>query len=92
MKTMALIIIGSLCVWWFVQVIILLASHRQRVIDAKTPPTAAVREECRRLSERLPRYKMRPVDWIWLSPLIVLMLPFYLYGWLVPDPYDKHKT
>jgi hypothetical protein len=54
-----------------------------------TPLTEEEKEECRQLEARMPRYCIRPVHWVIISPVVLVMLPLYLYGWLVTDPYGK---
>jgi hypothetical protein len=52
----------------------------------KQPLTPEIREECRRFEESLPHEHMRTMDWVFISPIVLVMLPLYLYGWLVTDP------
>jgi hypothetical protein len=89
MKTAALILLGLLAAWWSLLTVFLVLNYRKRVREARTPLTAEEAEECRQLEERLPRSQMRPVHFVIISPVVLVMLPLYLYGWLVTDPYDK---
>ncbi|HWQ93437.1 MAG TPA: hypothetical protein VN673_17335 [Clostridia bacterium] len=88
MKTATLILLGLLVVWWVLLAAFLTLNYRKRVREAKQQPlTPEVREECRQLEQSIPPYHMRAIDWVFISPIILVMLPLYLYGWLVKDPY-----
>jgi hypothetical protein len=89
MKTVAIILLGLLVAWWLVLTIFLTLNHRKRGREARIPLTKEEREECRQLEASLPRYHMRPIHWVFISPLVLVMLPLYLYGWLVTDPYAR---
>ena len=89
MKTAAFILVGLLIAWWLLLTVFLTLNYRKRVREARTPLTAEEIEECRQLEASLPRHEMRPIHWVFISPVVLVMLPIYLYGWLVTDPYDK---
>jgi hypothetical protein len=90
MKTAALILLGLLTLWWALLAAFLTLNYRKRAREAKEQPlTPEVREECRQLEQSIPRCHMRTIDWVFISPIILVMLPLYLYGWLVKDPYAK---
>ena len=91
MKTAAFILLGLLAAWWVVLTVFLALNYRKRAREGRTPPTAEEREECRRLEARLPRVQMRTIHFVIISPVMLVMLPLYLYGWLVTDPYDKQQ-
>jgi hypothetical protein len=89
MRTTAYILIGLVALWWLLLSVFLIVNYRKRVREARTPLTAEEREECRQLDARLPRVQMRAIHFVIISPVVLVMLPLYLYGWLVTDPYDK---
>lgn len=89
MKTAALILLSLLAAWWLMLTVFLALNYRKRVREAKIPLTAEEAEECRQLEARLPCCQMRPAHFVIISPVVLVMLPLYLYGWLVKDPYDK---
>jgi hypothetical protein len=89
MKTAALILLGLLATWWLLLTVFLTFNYRKRVREARTPLTTEEREACRQLDARLPRFQMSPLHFVIISPVLIVMLPLYLYGWLVTDPYDK---
>jgi len=89
MTTIPFILLGLLVAWWVLLTVFLTLNHRKRVREAMTPLTEEEREECRQLEAQIPRYHMRPVHWVFIGPLLLVMLPLYLYGRLVADPYEK---
>jgi hypothetical protein len=94
MKNIALILLCVLAAWWCILTVWLISCHRERVRAAAKPMTQEELEESKSLEERLPRHHMRPREWAATSPfwvpLVFVMLPLYIYGWLVKDPYKKH--
>lgn len=89
MKTAAFILLGLLVAWWGLLTVFLTLNHRGRVREARIPMTEQEREECRQLEARLPRIQSRPIDFLVIIPTAIVMLPLFLYGRLVTDPYDK---
>ena len=89
MTTAAFISFGLLGAWWFLLSAYLAWNYWSRLREKKTPLTAKDREDIRELEASLPRKLMRWWDYLFISPFILLMLPVYLYGWLVEDPYAK---
>jgi hypothetical protein len=92
MKTAAFIVVGALAAWWLLLTVFLAFSYRKRVREARTPLTAEEIEECRQLDSRLPRLQMRPIHFVLISPVVLLMLPLYLYGWLVNTEIQLERT
>jgi hypothetical protein len=94
MKPLVLILLGLLAAWWGVLTLWVISCHRDRVRAAAKPMTPEELEECRRLEANMPRRHMRPKDYAVISPFLIpvmlVMMPLYLYGWLVKDPYRKH--
>jgi hypothetical protein len=88
MKTTAFILLGLLAAWWLLVAVFLTFFHQKRVRETRIPLTAEEREDCRELDARL-RFQMRPIHWVIISPIVLVMLPLYLYGWLVTDVYDE---
>ena len=89
MKTAAFILLSVLAAWWLLLTVFVTLTHRKRAREAKTPLTAQEKKDCRQLKARLPRYHMRPIELVVISPVVLVMLPLYVYGWLLADPYDK---
>jgi hypothetical protein len=93
MKLAALILLSLLATWWVLLTVFLIWNYRKRAREAETPLTPEQKEECRRLlQERMPHPQMRLIDFVGfviISPVLLVMLPLYLYGWLVKDPYAK---
>lgn len=92
MKTIALILLGLLAVWWAVLTIWAISCHRDRVrLAANWKPENE--EEFRKLEASMPRYDMRPKDYIiaapFMIPFIFALLPIYLWHWFVKDPFKK---
>lgn len=91
MKSIIFILLALLGAWWTLLIGFLVWNHRKRVQEARTPLTAEEREECRKLEESIPREQVTAIDFIIMSPLMLVFLPLYLYGWLVKDPYTKQN-
>jgi hypothetical protein len=94
MNTLALILLGLLAAWWGVLTLWAISCHRDRVRAAAKPMTPEELEGCRELEAGLPRYHMRPKDYVVTAPIMIpfvfFLLPLYLSAWLVKDPYKKH--
>jgi len=93
MKTIALILLCLLAVWWGLLTVITILSHRDRVRAAAKTMTPKELEDCKKLEASISRiYQNRPIpiDYVLMSPLVFVLLPFYLYHWFVKDPYKKH--
>ena len=94
MKIVALILLGLLAAWWGILTLWTISCHRDRVRLAAKPMTPEELEDCRNLEASLPRHHMRPKDWVvtapFYIPFIFLLLPIYLWHWLVKDPFEKH--
>jgi hypothetical protein len=95
MKTIALILLCLLAAWWVFLTLLTISCHRDRVRDAATPMTPEELEHCRQMKASIPRYNMRPKDWVvvtpFMIPFVLFLLPIYLYHWFVKDPYKKHE-
>ena len=96
MKTLALICLGLLGVWWALLAVWAISCHRDRARSAAKPMTPEELEECRKLEASIPRYHLRFRDYLitgpFMIPFIFICLPLYLYEWFVPDPYKKHDN
>lgn len=95
MKIVALILLGLLAVWWGILSVWVISCHRDRVRAAAKPMTPEELEDCRKLEESLPQYRMRLRDYLVTSPFMIpfifFLLPIYLWSWLAKDPYAKHE-
>jgi hypothetical protein len=89
MNTVPLILLSLLGGWWVLLTLLLIWNYRARVRAPKTPLTPAEREEIREWEAGMPRHSVRPIDYLIIIPVILIMLPVYLYGRLVEDPYAK---
>jgi len=94
MKTLALIALVLLLVWWCVLTVWTISSHRERVrLAANWTPENEV--EYQKLEASIPRYRMRPKNYVvtapFMVPFVLLLLPFYVHSWFVRDPFDKHE-
>jgi hypothetical protein len=91
MKTIALILLCLLVVWWGLLTLITISSHRDRIRAAAKPMTPEELEDSKKLEARISRiYQVRPIDYVLMSPLVFVLLPFYLYHWFVKDPRKNH--
>jgi uncharacterized ion transporter superfamily protein YfcC len=92
MKTLALIVLVLLVVWWCVLTALTVSSHRKRVRLAAnwTPENEA---EYQKLEAEIPHFRIRGRHFIILAPFLIppilFFLPCYIYGWFVPDPFEK---
>ena len=94
MKSAAIILLSLLAAWWCILTIWVISCHRERVRAAAKPMTPEELEECRQLEASFPRHQMRSKDWLLSSPfwipLMLTMLPIYLYFWFIRDPHNQH--
>ncbi len=90
LELLAFILLCSLGVWWIILTLWAISCDRERVRDAARPLTPQEREELRQLEAVVPRRPMRTKDYLliapFLLPVMLVMLPLYLYGWLVKEP------
>jgi hypothetical protein len=92
MKVAAIILLAVLVVWWMALTVFIVRNHRKRARKAKSKPmTEAQKEDYRRHLEET-RHPVRPVEFLVAVPFAVVMLPFYIYGWLIGDPYHKQSV
>ena len=89
MATIAFILLGLLGAWWFLLSVFLAWNYRSRLRAKKTPLTTKDKNDLKKLEDSIPRFHFQRRDYLLISPFILLMLPVYLYGWLVEDPYAK---
>jgi ABC-type nickel/cobalt efflux system permease component RcnA len=93
MKTIALILLGLLAAWWCVLTLWAISCHRDRVrLAANWTPENET--EYRESQASTVRYHMRPKDYVvtapFMIPFIFVLLPLYLWDWLVKDPFKDH--
>ncbi|HEV2294713.1 MAG TPA: hypothetical protein VGR35_12740 [Tepidisphaeraceae bacterium] len=90
LEILAFILLCLLAVWWVILTLWVISCHRERGQDAARPLTPEEQEELRELEAGIPRRRMRAKDYLFVAtfllPVVLVMLPLYLYGWLVKDP------
>lgn len=89
MKTTTILIVCLIAIWWLLLTIILIYFHRRCIRNAAILITPEQKKELIELDKSIPLYHMRSFDYLIISPIIFIMLPFYLYGWLVESPCEK---
>jgi hypothetical protein len=93
MKTIALILLCLLAVWWGLLTVHTISCHRRRIRLAATW-TSEDEKDYRRFTDsdhmiRAFGTKHRFVDYLLGSPFILLMLPYFIHHWFVKDPFDE---
>ncbi len=94
MQTIALVLLCLLAVWWGFLVVKTIFVHFDRVRLARTMTPAEVGDYKRGLKEIYPypitaQKPNRFVDCVMMSPLIFVLLPCFLYAWIIKDPLEK---
>lgn len=92
MKTLAIIAVLLLVLWWCLLTWWAISSHRKRVRLAANW-TAENEAEYQKLEADTPRFQIRGWNCVIIAPFLVpsflIFLPCYVFEWLVPDPFKK---
>jgi hypothetical protein len=95
MKTIVIILLCLLAVWWGLLTVHTIVCHRRRIQLAATW-TPEDEKDYGRLRDSDPMIrafsaKHRFVDYLLMSPFMFMLLPYFIYGRFVKDPFDgKH--
>jgi hypothetical protein len=94
-KTLVLILIGLLLVWWVYLTRHAIVAHRRRTeLAARWTPEDE--KDYRKLEEHRNRISInggfltRLLGYVLMSPFLFLFLPLLIAEWLVKDPFENH--
>ncbi len=91
-KTIALILVSLLGVWWGILTVWVIWCHRENARAPAKPLTPEELADCP-LDGSIMQHRMRVKDYAiigpFLLPFMVVMLPLYAYGWFLKR---SHKS